>query len=97
VSIDPRDCDHPEFAAWVDVSRLTQVDGGPVTGYVADIRADCAVCGEAMVWLGAPVGFSPRQPTASVDGEILRVPLRPRSAPPGWGESGPGFRVRAFG
>jgi hypothetical protein len=86
-------CEHPDFAAFVEVARITGQEDGPVIGYSGTVRVDCAVCGEPMQWLGAPVGLSPRQPMTSVDGLELRAPLRPRSAPAGWGEDGPGFHV----
>lgn len=86
-------CEHPDFAAFVDVARITEVEGGPAVSFSATVRVDCAACGESMQWVGTPVGLSPRQPMTSVDGLELRAPLRPRSASPGWGEDGPGFHV----
>lgn len=87
-------CEHLDFAATVTVNRLTQVDGGPVTGYSADIRVSCEGCGEPFDWIGLSVGLSPRLPMASLDGHELRAPLRPASAAPGFGLAGPGFSVR---
>lgn len=89
----PDACPHEEFQALVEVARLTKVEGGPVTGFSADVRVFCADCSEPFVWVGVPFGLSPRAPAVSLDGRELRAPLRPASAPPGFGESGPEFRV----
>lgn len=93
----PPPCEHPEVEAFVDVVRLTETDDGPVTAFSASVRVYCGSCAEPFVWTGAPVGLSPRQPMTSVDGQELRAPLRPRSAPEGFGETGPGFSVRVGG
>lgn len=86
-------CEHENFTANVDVNRLSQVPGAPVSGYSADITVRCSDCEEPFEWIGAPVGLSPRAPAVSVDGRELRAPMRPASAPAGFGESGPGFHV----
>lgn len=87
-------CEHPDFTAFVDVARINDTPDGPIIGYSASVKVDCAVCGEGMRWMGLPVGLSPREPCTSVDGSELRAPLRPASAAPGFGEDGPAFRVR---
>lgn len=86
-------CEHPEFSASVEVVRLTVTEGAPVSGFTSNIHVSCSHCGEPFEWIGLPVGLSPRFPAASVDGQELRAPLRPVSAPPGFGEFGPGFHV----
>lgn len=68
-------CVHFGFLATGDVNRLTDSDGGPVTGYAADIRIKCADCGLPFVFVGVPFGSSPNQPMVSVDGQELRAPL----------------------
>lgn len=87
-------CPHEDFAAHVEISRLANVEGGPVNAYVADVRVECIGCGLPFVWIGPPVGLSPRQPMTSVDGTELRAPLRPFDAPPDFGTDGPGFHLR---
>lgn len=89
-----RACPHENFAACVTVNRLTDGDGGPVTGYMADIRVQCEGCGEPFRWIGTPAGFSPRQPMVSVDETELRAPLRPASSDPDFGLGLPGFSIR---
>ena len=84
-------CDHENFVADVAVNRLTTDEGGPVTGYSADVRVRCLDCDEPFVFIGVPVGCTPRFPAASLTGDELRAPIRPASAPAGWGEDGPGM------
>jgi hypothetical protein len=87
------DCPHERFEANVEVNRLAPAEGRPPTSYSADVRVWCADCEEPFEWVGAPVGLSPRAPAVSVDGRELRAPLRPASAPAGFGETGPGFHI----
>lgn len=70
-------CDHMHFLAQVDVTRLTKEEGGPVTGYSADIHIKCEQCGEKFVFLGLPGGMAPNYPTVSFDGTELRAPIKP--------------------
>jgi len=72
--MDPdRACPHEDFAAVVEVNRLTKVEGGPVTGYSAEITVRCADCDEPFRWIGCPAGLSPRQPMVSPDEATLRA------------------------
>jgi hypothetical protein len=89
-----RACRHVDFAAEVDVNRLTDTDGGPVVAYAADIRVQCAACGERFRWVGVPAGASPRRPMCSVDEFELRAPLRPASSDPDFGLGIPGFAIQ---
>lgn len=86
-------CEHVTFEASVEVNRLTGANG-TVKSFIADIRVWCTDCDEPFDWMGLPAGLSPRHPSTSVDGQELRAPLRPRSAPPDFGVEGPGFHVR---
>lgn len=97
-----RACPHPDFAAFVEVNRLTAHDritscvpddDPPVIGYSADIRVTCLACGEAFRWTGVPAGLSPARPTCSVDETTLHAPLRPASADPDFGLGLPGFSI----
>lgn len=98
MAADPdRACLHENFGAVVEVNRLSQVEGGPIDAYAADIRVQCADCGEPFRWVGVPAGLSPRQPMCSVDETELRAPLRPASADPDFGLGMPGFAVRMVG
>lgn len=86
-------CEHPNFNANVEVSRITETDGGPVTNIYADVRVWCRACGEPLCFIGVPPGLSPREPRIEIGAEELRCPMRPRSSPPDWGTGGPGFDV----
>lgn len=84
-------CEHPDFLADVEVNRLKRSDDDPtVIGFTADVRIWCALCQEAMVFVGAPLGLAASHPTASIDRSTLHAPLRPQ-----FGEAGewPGFSV----
>ncbi|MGW4042991.1 hypothetical protein [Streptomyces sp. NPDC004721] len=87
-------CPHENFDATVDVNRITASDNDPtVVGYNADIKVNCADCGEPFRWTGVPAGASPREPMCSIDETELRAPLRPASADPDFGLGLPGFAV----
>jgi hypothetical protein len=87
-------CEQEDFEVHAEVSRLTDTEGGPVTGYAADLRVNCTRCKEPFRWNGLPVGLSPARPMVSVDGLELRAPLAPASAPEDFGLHRPGFHVR---
>lgn len=91
-----RACDHPDFEAFVDVNRVgtgDTADGSPAA-YVADIRVNCAACGEKFRWSGVQAGLSYERPMVSVDETELHAPLRPASADPDFGMGLPGFAIR---
>lgn len=80
-------CEHPDFAARVDVNRLVDT-----CAFSADVRIECAACHEPFRFVGAfPVGLLPDQPATSVDGTELRVPIIPVSGGP---IGSMGFRIR---
>lgn len=95
------DCVHLDFAAFVSVQRLfddedeaTAADRLP-DRFSADVLIECAGCGERFVFVGSmDVGVSPREPMVSADRRELRAPIRPASAPPGWGEGGASVTLR---
>lgn len=69
-------CDHKNFNAKVNVTRLTD-HSGKVTGYTTDITVHCADCFKPFEWIGVPGGYSPLQPMVSADGLELRAPIKP--------------------
>ena len=73
----PTRCQHREFSAQVNVTRLTDGDDGPVTGHTTDITVRCIECGLPFRWRGIPFGSSPHHPCLSVDGLELRAPIEP--------------------
>lgn len=88
-------CGHANFAADVQVARLSDYDNGPITGYTADVRLSCDDCGEPFEFIGLPIGWLASEPAVSVDGREARMPVRPTTAPEGFGEHLTGFTVRA--
>jgi hypothetical protein len=88
-----RACPHEDFAAEVEVNRLSSVDGGPIGAYSADIRVSCIACGEPFRWIGVQAGVKGDRPMCSVDETELHAPLRPASSDPDFGLGIPGFAV----
>lgn len=87
-----RHCEHENFACVVEVNRLTEAEMGPVAGYSADIRVECADCREPFCFRGVPMGLSQFAPTGSLDGTVLTAPIHPMSDPTA-GIGLPGFSV----
>jgi len=76
------DCQHLDFAASVGVGRLTQTDGGPVTGYIADIKINCSHCGKPFQFLGLEPGYDNQGARVSLDGLEAHIGLTPEGARP---------------
>jgi len=76
-------CTHQTFRARCNVGRLTDIDGGPVTGYCTELQVTCADCGLPFRFLDVPSGVAlkPRRPLASFDGLELRCGIAPSDAP----------------
>ena len=91
-----RPCEHPDFSAWVEVARITEVEGGPVKGFAAEIRVRCVACDEPFRWIGNyEVGSVANRPTVSPDGYELRAPIAPGSSDEDYGLGLGGFIVRS--
>jgi hypothetical protein len=71
-------CEHDNFSANVKVIRLTETEGGPVTGYTTDISVKCNSCGIPFRFRGRQYGSSPDEPALSADGLELRAPIEPQ-------------------
>lgn len=70
-------CTHNVFASQVNVYRLTDTEGGPVTGYAAEVMVKCKDCDMPFQWLGVDKGISTVKPMASILGTELRAPIIP--------------------
>lgn len=94
-SVNPdQPCPHDDFEAYISVAKVTASETDTTAvGYHADIKVNCADCGEQFRWTGVPAGSSPGQPMCSVDETELRAPLRPASSDPDFGLGLPGFAV----
>jgi hypothetical protein len=68
-------CAHETFNAFVDVNRITQVEGGPVVVYCADVRVNCRDCGQELEFVGLPNGMSFYRPTVSINSQEARLPM----------------------
>lgn len=75
-------CEHNEFRASVAVARLTGEDGGPVTGYVAEIKIECAECGKQFQFLGLEPGMDTQGARVSIDGLEANIAISPEGAMP---------------
>lgn len=95
MTADPdKPCPHEDFTAFVEVGRLTASEGDPVpSAYSAEIRVECARCGEPFRWIGVQAGMSGGRPMCTPDETVLRAPLRPASSDPDFGLGIPGFAV----
>lgn len=91
-----RACPHEDFEAHVDVNRLTAEEGGPVTGYNADVQISCIDCDEPFRFIGVPAGLLADRPTCGVDERELHAPIRPASSDPDFGLGIPGFAIRFY-
>ena len=77
VMLKPTECPHMNFRADVRVGRLTDKEGGPVTGYSADVKIHCTECGLPFRFLGLAAGYHYAEPRVSIDATALRAPLEP--------------------
>lgn len=96
-----RPCAHEDQNADVAVHKMVDDDqnpNAPIVGFRADIKVNCARCGDPFIWngclVGVPAGNGP--PRVSLDGTELRAVLRPASAPPDFGAGMPGFGVQVL-
>lgn len=66
-------CDHPEFEASVEVSRL--VDSGR---FAADVRIHCRKCLVPMRFIGLPAGLDLNGAAVSLDATEARLAIAPK-------------------
>lgn len=73
-------CPHLNFAAQVSVNRIVADGEEPerVTGYLAEVKIQCADCGRNMQFLGLPAGIDTGGAAVSVDGLEARLGLVPQ-------------------
>lgn len=70
-------CQHMNFECRADVGRLSEIEGGPITGYTVGITVKCRDCGLPFRFIGLPAGNHFAEPRVSMDGIELRAPLEP--------------------
>lgn len=75
-------CGHESFLGSVAVARLSHEEDGPITGFMADVRIECAQCGRPFQFLGLPAGLNTQGATVSVDGLEARLGICPEGEEP---------------
>jgi hypothetical protein len=75
-------CEHENFDATVCVHRLADVEGGPVTGYAAEVRIKCVQCDTPFEFLGLEPGIDTQGARVSLDGQELRAAITPPGVKP---------------
>jgi hypothetical protein len=76
-TIDQSTCKHENFQCEARIGRLSHEEGGPITGYTAEIRVKCTECGLPFRFIGLAAGSHYASPTVSIDGEELHAPIEP--------------------
>jgi hypothetical protein len=71
------DCAHENFKCQANIGRLSEGEGGPITGYCAGITVHCVDCGLPFRFIGLAAGNHYAEPRVSIDGTELRAPLEP--------------------
>ena len=75
-------CEHREFSATVNVVRLTDKEGGPATGYMAEVRIVCSQCGTPFQFLGLESGCDTQGARVSLDGLEANIAITPEGNTP---------------
>lgn len=70
-------CAHNSFRCTAKIGRLSRHEGGPITGYTADVSIACAECGLPFRFIGLSAGNHYHEPRVSIDGTELRAPIEP--------------------
>lgn len=70
-------CAHPRFDSTVAVQRITRVEQGSGTWFIASVRVRCAWCHEQFAFLGLPTGFDLHGAAASIDGAEVALAIAP--------------------
>ena len=71
-------CEHMNFAAQVDVARMTNHDGSRITGFMADVKIECADCGKKFCFLGLQTGSSTDGAHVNIDATEARLAILPQ-------------------
>jgi hypothetical protein len=86
-------CPHPEIQVNCEFNRMVLVEGGPVAGFLLEVRAECNTCRMPFCFRGMPVGISHLQPSTSLDTRNAILPIHPEDDPT-TGIGLPGYQVR---
>jgi hypothetical protein len=69
-------CQHEDFAARVEVHRLTD-DAGNVRNFVAEVTVRCVACDLPFHFVGPEAGYSFARPTVNIGATTLHAPIAP--------------------
>lgn len=75
-------CEHLNFRAQVNVHRMSDTEGGPITGYMSEVRVNCAECDLPFQFHGLEMGIDTHGARVSVDGLEARIAISPEGAKP---------------
>lgn len=75
-------CTHLNFSASVGVARLESTPGGPVTGFMAEIRVTCQDCLQPFQFLGLQPGCDTQGARVSLDGLEAQIAITPQGEQP---------------
>lgn len=95
VKKDPKTCPHEAFSAQVNVDRIAEKDGGPITNYMACVQVHCQDCGARFRFIGLPAGLDFNGATVSADAAEARLAILPAGQVVSVVEGAPqGFSIR---
>ena len=86
-------CEHPDLVVECEFNRLTDTEGGQVTAFLLEVKANCQACGMPFCFRGMPLGLSHLAPTMSLDALTVTLPVHPEDDPT-TGIGSPGFSVQ---
>lgn len=75
-------CEHLNFAAMVNVGRLTKTEGGPATAFTAEVRIKCADCGRQFQFMGLEPGVDLQGARTSIDAMEAHLAICPQGEEP---------------
>ena len=70
-------CTHPSFGSEVEVDRISRVEQGSVSWFLARVRIACTLCHEPFAFLGLPTGLDLNGAAASIDGSRAALAIAP--------------------
>lgn len=76
-------CSHINFSATLKVHRVVTQEPAEgqepdIAAYMAEIRVQCADCGNPFEWVGFPMGIHSDQARVDISGQQLNAPLKPQ-------------------
>ena len=70
-------CEHKEFKTQANIFRLSNIERGPITNYLAEIEITCAECHMPFKFKGLEGGLNKDYPTTDVERIQARMPIEP--------------------